>query len=245
MLNIVKKIFLKFRGSRDGKSLFEKFFKDNFPEAATVFLKKNDFGEVRVLKIQNQAREDLILFIDDKRQCGTDLPIAGVADVLKLFKHSNLIVARVGNACGFALAKIANHPAVSRVDAIEINPVMLEAMKFFESRTGPLLKNPKIKFIVADAGEYFSTAGEKYDLIDIWVRSAEVPYSRPLYEEEFIGAVKSRLSKDGIFSFWMARASSPDFAEKMRRRLLKFFKYVSWHQPREKYLLAADRPLFL
>lgn len=107
----------------------------------------------------------------------------------------------IGLGTGTTLRAAISDPALARIDCVEINPVVLEAVeRYFYPE---LFVDPRVGFIAADARNYLMLVDNKYDVIS---SEPSYPVSQGignLFSLEFFDIVKSRLSGRGVFAQWL------------------------------------------
>ncbi|MCM8816130.1 MAG: hypothetical protein NC913_01255 [Candidatus Omnitrophica bacterium] len=88
---------------------------------------------------------------------------------------------------------------VERIDCVEINPELIDAIKTFSPSNFPGYGNEKIHIIQDDALRMLKKTTNKWDVI---ILDAGVPFSLKtarFYTKEFFQLIKRHLSKNGIF----------------------------------------------
>jgi len=88
---------------------------------------------------------------------------------------------------------------VQRIDCIEINPELVQAIKKFSSSYFSGYESEKIRIIEDDALRFLRKTEKKWDVIIVY---AGIPLSLKnarFYTEEFFVLIKNHLSKDGVF----------------------------------------------
>lgn len=151
----------------------------------------------------------------------------------------------IGLGTGTTLRAAMSDTGLNEIDCVEINPIVLEAVKgYFYPE---LFKDPRIRFIVADARNYLSLISKRYDII-----SSEPSYPveqgiSNLFSVEFFGLVKSRLTERGVFTQWLpAYLLSEDDMKVMIRTFGTVFPYTYiWHVSvsGDIILLGSSSPL--
>jgi spermidine synthase len=109
---------------------------------------------------------------------------------------------QIGVGAGFTLSAMANFP-VDKIDAVEINPLVIEAAKmYFSEETDYVLEDPRVRLIVEDGRKYLATTTEKYDVIVSTPSNPWVSGVSSLFTLEFYEAARERLKDDGILAVW-------------------------------------------
>lgn len=179
-----------------------------------LFLKNSPYGQVSVVKEKRMNQNVRSLYINNRMECSTigfnknNIENANVSEIhfvtdsIKEINRENLNVLNIGLGCGFTLSAIAQNPKVKNVDVVEINPVIKETSRFFDSYTKNVLKNKKVHYINNDGYYHLSKGRNKYDLIIVDIENPAIIESNKLYTKEFYEIVQKNLSTDGIFALW-------------------------------------------
>ncbi len=146
------------------------------------------------------------LSVDGKPEASTgplDLDGQYTLAYLPMFAHSNpKKVLHIGAGAGFTLDAVRNFE-VERVDAVEINPLALQAAEaFFEEETNNVFSDPRINFIVEDGRRFLFATDELYDVIVTTPSNPWVAGSSYLFTVEFYEEARRHLKDGGIFSAW-------------------------------------------
>lgn len=151
----------------------------------------------------------------------------------------------IGLGTGTTLRAAMSDIGLSEIDCVEINPIVLEAVRgYFYPE---LFKDPRIRFVIADARNYLSLISKKYDII-----SSEPSYPvdqsiSNLFSAEFFRLVKSRLTERGVFTQWLpGYLLSEEDTKAMIRTFGAVFPYTYvWKVPvsADIILLGSNSPL--
>lgn len=109
----------------------------------------------------------------------------------------------IGLGTGSTAGWLAKVPGVERVDAMELEPAILEVARICELANLHVLDNPKCRVLLGDAREMLITTREKYDLI---FSEPSNPYRAgiaSLFTTEFYQTAQARLNPDGLFLQWV------------------------------------------
>ncbi len=71
----------------------------------------------------------------------------------------------IGYASGVTVGSVARHDDVERIDAIEIEPAIIEASRYFDDVSGRPLDDPRVRVVLDDARSYLASTRERYDVI--------------------------------------------------------------------------------
>lgn len=131
----------------------------------------------------------------------------------------------IGLGTGNTFMAAASMKSLTEIDCVEIDAVVLEAVKEYFYPT--LFTSSRIKFIVADARNYLTLVSKKYDIISSGPSYPVDQGMSSLFSLEFFKIVKSRLTEEGIFAQWIpAYILSDDDTMIMIRTFAKVFPYI-------------------
>ncbi|HUR83544.1 MAG TPA: fused MFS/spermidine synthase, partial [Thermoanaerobaculia bacterium] len=159
-------------------------------ESSIALLAGDDLGLIVNGKSDGSARDD----------AGTQI-MSGIIPVL-LHPHAKKALV-IGLGTGTTSGWIADAPGVERVDAVELEPVVVDIASYFNPVNRNALSNPKHRTSIADAREVLLTTREKYDLV---FSEPSNPYRAgiaSLYTRDFYSATVDRLNPNGLFVQWV------------------------------------------
>jgi spermidine synthase len=108
----------------------------------------------------------------------------------------------LGLGTGATFAATADHPGLEAV-AVELVPEVIDVLPHFESVTGHLNDNPRLRIEVADARRYVNTDKSAYDVIVADLFHPSRDGAAYLYTVEHFQALKKRLAPGGVFCQWL------------------------------------------
>lgn len=188
-----------------------------------LFSKESAFGTVAVT--DSQPRE---LFVNYRQMCvggienSSEIKI-GIIPVQALAPKKQLKVANIGLGCGITAASILQTGQVSKLDIIEINPVIAEvAATYFAKENHDVLKHKNVSLILQEGYAYLRTTDEIYDAVIVDVEEPTIVQSSALYTQEFFKEVSKRLTNEGVFALW-SFTSTPTFAKVILNTLKSVF----------------------
>jgi spermidine synthase len=159
-------------------------------ESSIALVAGNDLGLIVNGKSDGSARDD----------AGTQV----MSGMLPMLLHPNPKKALViGLGTGTTSGWIADTPGMERVDAVELEPVVVDIATYFNPVNRNAMSNTKHLNAIGDAREVLLTTREKYDLI---FSEPSNPYRAgiaSLYTREFYSAAVNRLNANGLFVQWM------------------------------------------
>lgn len=109
----------------------------------------------------------------------------------------------VGLGTGTTGGWLASIPEMERVDIVEIEPAIVDAVVHFGPVNQNVHRNPKAKIQIGDAREVLLVPGEQYDLI---ASEPSNPYRAgvaSLFTTDFYRNVRRRLAPGGLFMQWV------------------------------------------
>ncbi len=179
------------------------YFKDG--ASATVSV-EGDGGPWRVLKVNGKP--------DGSAGPESDMPtqvlLAGYPLLLHPAGPSGLDVAVIGWGTGVTVGAALSFP-VRHVDAIEIEPNVVEASRFFapENRLHypldrfPYVDEPRLSVILADGRNYLDSTAKTYDLIISEPSNPWISGVSNLFTREHFELAGRRLGARGVFCQWI------------------------------------------
>ena len=170
---------------------------------------------------------------------GTQVMQGIIAAMLHPKPESALVI---GLGTGSSAGWLGAIPAIQRVDAVELEPVVLDVARACTAVNAGVLTNPKVNIIIGDAREVLLTSGRTYDII---TSEPSNPYRAgiaSLFTQEFYAAARERLNKRGIFAQWVqSYAVHPDTIRTIYATLTSVFPNVqTWWTTRGDLLLVAS-----
>jgi spermidine synthase len=177
-----------------------------------IFFSHTPYGTLSVFDEVKNTEQHRYLYVDSRIQCSTEgLRRNNVSEIifaktaLDAFKKKNIEVLNIGLGCGFTLNAIVKHPAVQKVDVVEINPLMPKATRCFDAFNDGVINHPKVRLIFNDGYNYLLRSPKKYDVIMMDIEHPSVIYSGNLYTLEFYKLARRALKPGGVFAQWSYR----------------------------------------
>jgi spermidine synthase len=154
----------------------------------------------------------------------------------------------IGYASGVTVGSVARHPEVERIDAVEIEPAIVEASRFFDAQSGRPLEDPRMRLVLDDARTYLGSTRERYDVIVSEPSNPWMSGVANLFTREFFAIVKGALAPGGRLLQWVQLyALEPEALYSILAALRSEFAYVYGFAHADLnpdlLLLATDRPL--
>ena len=205
------------------------YYKDGI--SATVSVHRE--GDIRDLRVNGKT----------DASSGRDMHTQLMSGHLPLLLHpapKNVLV--IGLGSGVTAGAVTLHP-IERVDAIEIEPAVVEASAFFEPENRSVLKHPKVHLAVADGRNFLLAAERPYDVI---VSEPSNPWMRGtgnLFSQEFYELAARRLTPEGIICQWLQMYNlNPEDLKMAVKTFRTVFPHVTiWNASRGDLLLIGSK----
>ncbi len=161
-------------------------------------------GRESAIALRND--QDLSFFVNGKSDgaavgdAGTQVMAGLVGAALHGEPRSALVI---GLGTGSTAGWLGAVGSIERVDAVELEPVVLRVAEACRTVNHEVLHNPKVRVRIADARETLLVSRDTYDLI---FSEPSNPYRAgvaSLFTREFYGAAAARLNRGGLFLQWV------------------------------------------
>ena len=150
-------------------------------------------------------------------------------------------VAIIGLGTGMTVKAVGTFP-VESIRVLEIEPAMVEAAAFFETKIGGILKDPRVKIIASDGRNYMLATPQMYDLIISEPSNPWIAGIASLFTQDFYAVAKQKLKPGGIFAQWIhVYSMSPDDFRMVLRTFAEAFPNLSvWNMQESDFLLIGS-----
>jgi spermidine synthase len=108
----------------------------------------------------------------------------------------------IGLGSGITAGAVARHP-IERLDIVEIEPAVVEAARFFAGEHGDVLKNSRVRTVIADGRNFLLTTSHRYDVIISEPSNPWIGGLASLFSVEFFQLVRQRLEPGGVMLQWV------------------------------------------
>ena len=134
-----------------------------------------------------------------------------------------------------------------RIDAVEINPAVLEAAPYFEKDNLGVLRNPKVHAHIDDGRNYLLTTKDTFDFITFEPMPLALAGVSTFYTEEYYRLCRAHLNPGGLVSQWIPLHSlDPDTVRGLTKTFLGVFPHcTAWFVNSDVFLIGSDQPLLL
>jgi spermidine synthase len=166
-----------------------------------VFYRDGPSATVAVTRVG----ENVVLRINGKADASTqmDVPTQLMLGHLPLLLHPHpLTVLVIGLGSGMTAGAVAQYP-IEHLDIVEIEPAVIEASRFFTQQNGDVLKDPRVRTLIADARNYLLTTSDRYDLIISEPSNPWIGGIASLFSREFFELARQRLKPGGVMVQWV------------------------------------------
>lgn len=187
--------------------LSEKEIKTNWEKNEILFYKEG-LSQVMVTKRGNL----LYLSINGKVDASNkdDLEPQILISALPLILHSDpKEVLIIGLGSGITLGAVTRFDSVKNIEAVEIDPKVIEAAQYFKEDNHNALSDPRVKIIIADAINYLYLTDKKYDVISSYPSNPWVSGNAYLFTKEFYELTRSHLRNGGLMLQWIPYYNFP------------------------------------
>jgi hypothetical protein len=154
----------------------------------------------------------------------------------------------VGLGTGSTVGWMAAIPSMERVDAIELEPVVLDVARMCEPVSADAMKNPVVKVTIADAREVLLTTDKKYDIISSEPSNPYRAGIASLFTREFYEASADRLNPGGYLVQWVqAYQIHAGTMQTIYGTVTSVFPHVLtwWTSPGDLVLVASREPIVM
>jgi spermidine synthase len=170
-----------------------------------------------------------------------DMPTQLMAAHLPLLLHPNpRTVLVIGLGSGTTAGAAAEYP-IERLDVVEIEPAVVEASRFFTKQNGDVLKDRRLRLIIADGRNYLLTTRQRYDVIASEPSNPWIGGIASLFSAEYFALARRALAPGGIMAQWVqAYGLSPADFQMVVKTFGSVFPSISvWHTTSGDYLLLG------
>jgi spermidine synthase len=159
---------------------------------------------------------------------GADMPTQLISGHLPLLVHPEPeSVLIIGMGSGVTAGAVTRYP-VRRIDLIEIEPAVIEAAQFFAHANHDVLKDPRVRVVIADGRNFLMTTPERYDVIISEPSNPWIAGVASLFSLEHFEHARSRLKPGGLMLQWVQTYGlSPDDLRMIVRTFRAVFPAVS------------------
>lgn len=223
-----------------------RMFKSATRDLVTVYDREGPYGRVQVFDDPVGPGGERVRFIVNggrlEGSTGTDVMSMKVLAYLSLAAHDNpRSLLNIGLGTGTTLAAVGRDTRLRRIDSVEINPLMYEAVErdFFPE----LFKDRRVSKITDDARHYLTYTDRRYDII---ISQPSYPTRKSvshLFTKEFYDIAKAKLKPGGILIQWLPRyiLSPRDLNVAVKTVKTVFPNTLAWnHTDLDMFMVAVN-----
>ncbi len=183
----------------------------NNPEKLTKILKKQakivfyHDGAASTVSVQKFSG-NTFLTVNGKTDASTtsDAPTQIFVSAMPLLLRPDMRdIAVIGIGSGMTAGAALQFPSVKKLDLLEIEPYVAQAMKFFDDYNFNVRNDPRTHLYLNDARNFFLAHRNKYDLIISEPSNHWIAGVASLYSRDFFNLAASRLRPGGLYSQWV------------------------------------------
>lgn len=201
-----------------------------------IFFKDGPNTTVTVLESENARARSII--VNGKSDGSTEEPDLSTVTLLTVLPYLNLAVEKnelvtsvIGLGTGITPGILASLDRVSKVETLEIAPMVIKAARHFDKFNYNLSQNPKASIINQDAFSFYGPRQKEFDLIisepsNPWLSGVENLFSSTFYQ-----LVSKSLRDGGIFTQWIhTYHMNEEILASIFENLLPHFKHIALYQ---------------
>jgi len=181
-----------------------------------------------------KSGEQVFLRINGKTDAATglDMDTQILSGQLPMLLHPNPEdVLVIGLGSGITLGSVQQHP-LTTVVAVEIEPAVVEAAKYFSQANYNALEDKRLKMVVGDGRNYLlalrQAQGKQYDVITSEPSNVWLSGNSKLFTKEYFQLARGRLKEGGLFAHWIQLYNlSPEDLKIAIKTFQSVFPYTS------------------
>ncbi len=156
-----------------------------------------------------------------------------LAHLPKLLLKSYRSELSVGLGSGILIGESGRHPALRKIDCVEISKGVVEGARYFSKENFDILADPRVNVFVDDIADFLRTEKYRYDIISADEKTAGKYASNSFsYSREYYNLLKERLAPGGLVIQWVPADLPPSQYELVVRTFLGGFPHVLlWYFP--------------
>ncbi len=179
---------------------------------------------------------------------GVDMPTQLLSGLLPLSMHGKARdVAVIGWGSGVTVGAALQFP-VKSVTAIEIEPAVVKASRWFRPWNYKPQSDQRLKLVYDDGRNYLQSHSSRYDVIISEPSNPWISGVSALFTQEFFQLARKRLRQGGILCQWIQLYElSPQSIRVLMRTVSSVFPHVYLfgisYQSKDTLLVASEQPL--
>ena len=147
----------------------------------------------------------------------------------------------IGLGSGVTAGAVAQHPAVRQIEVVEIEPAVVEASQFFIRENRAVLRDPRLRLVIADARNFLLASTKGYDVLISEPSNPWMAGVGNLFSREFYRLARERLADGGMMVQWVHGYSLfPRELKMIVNTFRQVFPHLTlWRTIRGDYLLVG------
>ncbi len=162
-----------------------------------------------------------------------------------LLHHDPKDILVVGVGSGITIKAVRNFQD-TQIDAVEIEPAVLEAARYFKLFNGGVIGDENINYVIDDARSFMAVTDKKYDVIISEPSNPWISGIGSLFTKEYYELVVSKLKEGGIICQWVQLYDlRPDDMMMILNTFSSVFTHANiWHSHNGDILLMGSMKTF-
>jgi spermidine synthase len=154
------------------------------------------------LSLRTNGKSDGAINLGEGARISDEVTMVLTAALPLAYRPDAKRAAIIGIGTGLTTHAMLGSDAVERVDTIEIEPAMADAARAFAARNAAAFADPRSRIVFDDAKTWFSTHGERYDIIVSEPSNPWVSGVSSLFTTEFYRHARRHLNPGGVMVQW-------------------------------------------
>jgi spermidine synthase len=216
-----------------------RYYREGLVSTVSVFQQAED-GRQLVMSVDGVTIGQSAVGVDRKQQFLAHAPFLLAArpprDVLS-----------IGLGTGILVGEVARHPAVERVDCVELSPSVIEGARTFAEHNGGVLGDPRLRVVTDDGVNFLRRSAAAWDAIvsDGKSRSGHAG-NAAFYSADYYRSARAHLAPDGLMIQWVPLDVAPEDLRVIVRTFSAAFAHAYlWLGPESCFLVGTQQPLVL
>jgi spermidine synthase len=222
-------------------------------EADTVlYYREGLVSTVKVIRRADDGRQLLMLvdgIVIGQSSTGVDRKQQVLAHFPFLLKPGRppASVLTIGLGTGILTGEVARHAGVERIEAVELEPAVIEGARAFEGWNDGALASPRVRVANDDGVNFLRRSTEQYDAVISDGKSRSGHAGNALfYSEDYYRSARRHLAAGGLMIQWVPLDVSAEDLRTIVRTFAGVFPVSGmWLGPESCFLVGGTEPLVL
>lgn len=156
-------------------------------------------------------------------------------------------VLTIGLGTGILAGEVMRHPGVERLEAVELEPAVIEGARVFEAWNGGVLADRRVRVVNDDGASFLRRSRERYDAVISDGKSRSGHAGNALfYSEDYYRSARRHLAQGGTMIQWVPLDVPGEDLRTIVRTFDGVFPYAYlWLGPESCFLVGRKEPLVL